>query len=177
MHSHKGPAYNPFSPDLPVPPQLLAGRREALSEIETALCVTASGKPSHLLVVSEPWLGKTSLLLRAERLAQNHASIDAVSEAVSWRFTPLFCSMGACTSLTQVATTIMDEALRRFGSKDALSLRRLLGRVKGLKLGPFGIELESRKEAKVSVVSAFPHLVRDTLARLNAECVASGRFF
>ena len=176
MHSHKGPANNPFSPDLPVPPHLLAGRNEALSQIEAALCATASGKPCHLLVVSEPWLGKTSLALRAERLAQNRASIDASLDAVSWRFTPLFCSMGACTSLTQVATTIMDEALRRFGSKDASSLRRLLGRVKGLKLGPFGIELESRKDAKGSVVSAFPHVVVDTLARLNAECAGQRAF-
>ncbi|MBN2209600.1 MAG: ATP-binding protein [Candidatus Coatesbacteria bacterium] len=170
MHSHKGPAYNPFSPDLPVPPHLLAGRHEALSQIEAALSATALGKPGHLLVVSEPWLGKTSLALCAERLAQHHALIDAASEALSWRFTPLFCSMGACTSLTQVAATIMDEALRRFGSKDALSLRRLLGRVKGLKLGPFGIELESRKEKRAYVVSAFPHLVVDILARPNAEC-------
>ena len=70
MHSQMEPTFNPFSPDLPVVPHLLAGREEALSQVEAALLATASGKPSHLLIVSEPWLGKTSLALRAERLAQ-----------------------------------------------------------------------------------------------------------
>ena len=168
MHSQNEPIYNPFSPDLPVAPHLLAGRDEALAQVEAALCATASGKPSHVLIVSEPWLGKTSLALRAERLAHCLGDEDACSGEDGGRFTPVFCSMGACTSLIQVCATIINEALRNLGTPRGSLISRLLRRINGLRLGPLGIDFESARDVKVSAVSAFPHMLEDILAGSDA---------
>jgi len=170
MRSRNEPTLNPFSPDLPVAPHLLAGREEALSQIEAALRATALGKPSHLLIVSDPWLGKTSLALRAERLAQGLKSIEASPDVASTRFTPVFCSVGACTSLMQVCNVIINETARRQGTYYASLIKRLLRRINGLKLGPFGIELEASKEIRGAAVSSFPHVFADVLSASNGGC-------
>ncbi len=168
MHTQNGPIYNPFSPNLPVAPHLLAGRAEALAQIEAALSATASGKPTHVLIISEPWLGKTSFALRAERLAHCLGDNDSCLGDDGGRVMPVFCSMGACTSLIQVCATIINEALRNLDAPRGSLISRLLRRINGLRLGPLGIDFESAKDVKVSAVSAFPHILEDILAGSDA---------
>jgi len=171
------PTYNPFSPDLPAAPHLLAGREEALSQVEAALLATALGKPCHLLIVSDPWLGKTSFALRAERLAQRFTGADPVPGEESVQFTPLFCSTGACTSLMQVCSVIINETARRQGTHYAPLIKRFLRRINGLRLGPFGIEIESTKEIRGAAISSFPHVFGDFLSAADGGCDEHHVFF
>ncbi|MBN1594078.1 MAG: hypothetical protein JW941_12615 [Candidatus Coatesbacteria bacterium] len=164
------PRHNPFSPDLPVPPALFAGRKKALATIEAGIDSLLSGRPKHLLIVSEPWLGKSSLAFRAKRMAHN---LGAGAPLQMGRFAmckPVFCSMGACSSLPQVCTTIMNSVLRGVGAPIGSSISRLLKRVKGLRMGPLGIDFESARQAGASVVSEFPHLLEDILTGVGG-CV------
>jgi len=164
------PTFNPFSPDLPTAPHLLAGRDESLTQVEAALRSTAQGKPTHLLVISDPWLGKTSFALRAERLAQCLVGAGSISGEANVRFTPVFCSLGPCFCLMQVCSVIVNESARRQGTHYLSLIKRLLRRINGLKLGPFGIELESAKEIRGAAVSSFPNLLGDVLSASDVEC-------
>ena len=61
--------FNPFRPNSPAPPGMFTGRVHELSRIDDAYLRLADDNPSHLMVVGERGIGKSSLLLFANMLA------------------------------------------------------------------------------------------------------------
>lgn len=55
--------FNPFTPNSPVYTGMFAGRVKELERIDTLLFQTKNGNPSHILILGERGIGKTSLLL------------------------------------------------------------------------------------------------------------------
>lgn len=61
--------YNPFRPNSPAPPGMFAGRIHELSRIDDAFIKLTDSNPSHIMIVGERGIGKSSILLFANMLA------------------------------------------------------------------------------------------------------------
>lgn len=61
--------FNPFTPGLIAHPEMFAGRGDELKEIDRALYQTKHGTPWHFLIHGDRGIGKSSLMLVAERTA------------------------------------------------------------------------------------------------------------
>ena len=61
--------HNPFRPNSPAPPGMFAGRIHELSRIDDAYLKLIDDNPSHIMIVGERGIGKSSLLLFANMLA------------------------------------------------------------------------------------------------------------
>jgi len=66
--------YNPFKPGVIVHPAMFAGRLEELEAFDKALFQTKNGNPAHFLIHGERGIGKSSLLLYLDYLAQGNIS-------------------------------------------------------------------------------------------------------
>ena len=61
---------NPFTPSNPAPATLFAGRDEEINAIDKELHQACNGNPTHLLLIGERGIGKTSLLHVGEIFAK-----------------------------------------------------------------------------------------------------------
>jgi len=61
--------FNPFRPNSPAPPGMFAGRIHELSRIDDAFVKLTDSNPSHIMIVGERGIGKSSILLFANMLA------------------------------------------------------------------------------------------------------------
>ena len=61
--------FNPFKPNQIISPGMFAGRLEELQEFDKAFFQTCNGNPHHFLIHGERGIGKSSLLLLAQRTA------------------------------------------------------------------------------------------------------------
>ena len=61
--------FNPFRPNSPAPPGMFAGRIHELSRIDDAYIKLSDDNPSHIMIVGERGIGKSSILLFANMLA------------------------------------------------------------------------------------------------------------
>ena len=61
--------FNPFRPSSPAPPGMFAGRIHELSRIDDAYIKLSDDNPSHIMIVGERGIGKSSILLFANMLA------------------------------------------------------------------------------------------------------------
>jgi hypothetical protein len=64
--------FNPFRPNGLVPPGIFSGRYEEIRRIEQALFQTKHGNPQHVLLEGERGIGKSSLFLLSDMLANGH---------------------------------------------------------------------------------------------------------
>jgi hypothetical protein len=136
-----GDSFNAFEPDNPVDPRLFAGRKRELATINQALVQTLKRRSRHILVRAERWLGKTSLADYIKESAPNvHklASIDEVS------FEVVFRRFGSCVNLDEAALLILNDFKTMLGSSD--ELMDYVKQIKGLTIGPLGIEFSGEKE-------------------------------
>ena len=62
--------YNPFKPGSIIHPGMFAGRADELKNLERSLFQTINGNPEHFLIHGERGIGKSSLLLVVNCLAQ-----------------------------------------------------------------------------------------------------------
>ncbi len=66
--------HNPFRPNSPAPSNMFVGRIHELNRIDDALLKLREGNPSHIMIVGERGIGKSSLLLFANLLARGELS-------------------------------------------------------------------------------------------------------
>jgi len=66
--------FNPFRPNQPVYTGMFAGRVNEISRIDTLLFQTLKSNPSHILILGERGIGKTSLLFVANHFGQGTLS-------------------------------------------------------------------------------------------------------
>ena len=164
-HSMAAPYYNPFSPDQPARPDLVAGRAEETSQIKAALTALARGRPRHLLILSPPWLGKTSLALLAAQLARHHRTTTQRHNTV---FVPVFCPLGAATTLDAFCTTVLNQSASSAEKGLTRIGRRLVRSIKGVRLGPLGITLDRTSQSAAQIVAAFPAALADLFSSQSA---------
>jgi hypothetical protein len=62
--------YNPFRPDKMMPPGMFHGRVDELEFIDHCLLQTKKGNPQHFLIEGERGIGKSSLLLCEQFVAE-----------------------------------------------------------------------------------------------------------
>jgi hypothetical protein len=62
--------YNPFRPDKMMPPGMFCGRVDELEFIDHCLLQTKRGNPQHFLIEGERGIGKSSLLLCEQFVAE-----------------------------------------------------------------------------------------------------------
>lgn len=65
--------YNPFRPNSPAGPGMFAGRIHELNRIDDSLLRLKEGNPTHLMIVGERGIGKSSLLIFSNMLARGQA--------------------------------------------------------------------------------------------------------
>jgi hypothetical protein len=65
-----GNKYNPFRPDKMMPPGMFCGRLDELKLIDHCLLQTKKGNPQHFLIEGERGIGKSSLLLCEQFVAE-----------------------------------------------------------------------------------------------------------
>ncbi len=71
------PKFNPFRPNSIVTQGMFCGRWDELTAIEKSLFQTKHGNPKHFLVQGEKGIGKSSLLLSVDLVAEGHiATLD-----------------------------------------------------------------------------------------------------
>ncbi len=71
--------HNPFRPNSPVPPGMFTGRLHELNRIDDSLLRLRDGNPSHLMLVGERGIGKSSLLLFTNALASGQVTWQSES--------------------------------------------------------------------------------------------------
>src|SRR5688572_18499872 len=67
---------NPFQPNRPVHPAMFVGRGRELDRLEDHLAQAKAGNASAFLLTGERGIGKSSLLLYAQAVAQDTESAD-----------------------------------------------------------------------------------------------------
>jgi hypothetical protein len=150
---------NPFSPDMPVSPDLFAGRAPEISQISTALNDAIKGTPRHLLTQGERWIGKTSIARYAEALAQMRGVYPGDNRA---SFYVSFCSLGSCSSIDDLCLNIID-SYKRLQNTAKEKVFRLLDSIQGLQIGPVGITLNRDPQKAQFRVSEFPRIMENIL--------------
>lgn len=68
--------FNPFKPNSPIFKDMFAGRMREIDNIAKALFQTKNGNPTHILLIGERGIGKTSLLSLANNFAKNEINWD-----------------------------------------------------------------------------------------------------
>lgn len=85
--------FNPFRPNNMVNPAMFVGRVDELKTIEQCLFQTKNGNPQHFIVQGERGIGKSSLFLYVERLAQG--GITAFT-GEKFKFLVVSTDLGGC---------------------------------------------------------------------------------
>lgn len=116
---------NPFTPQSGWEPKIFSGRMTELSDFQSNLESVLAGKPSHLVVLGEWGIGKTSLLKQFKRMVQEKglcASYCAIS-----KFTEKNTALDAVHFIAEemlmgfpVAHMNLDELLGLFSKKKAM---------------------------------------------------------
>ena len=83
--------HNPFRPNSPVPPGMFTGRLHEVERIADSFSRLRDGNPSHLMLVGERGIGKSSLLLFADKLASGNVQWD--DEILPFNFIPVHFSL------------------------------------------------------------------------------------
>jgi hypothetical protein len=154
---------NPFSPDMPVTPNLFGGRTAEIKQISTALSDAVNGMPRHLLIQGERWIGKTSIARYAEALAQMRGTYPDDTRA---SFFVSFCSLGSCFSIEDLCLNILD-SFKRLQNTAKEKVFRLLGAIQGIQIGPVGITLNRDPQETPFRVAEFPHILEGVLKSVS----------
>jgi Cdc6-like AAA superfamily ATPase len=104
--------FNPFTPNSPVYPDMFAGREKEIIKIENSLYQTKLGNPSHVLIIGERGIGKSSLLLVSEFLASKECG------KFNFLVVPLFINDN--TTLEDLARNIKFGIERQLGQDEKI---------------------------------------------------------
>ncbi|MBI5497191.1 MAG: ATP-binding protein [Deltaproteobacteria bacterium] len=168
----QGPRLNPFQPDAPARASIFSGRTPELKSIETAIVDTLRGHPSHVLIVGERGMGKTSLARYVENLAQSPAVWGAAGVDVGPAV--LFVSLGFSATIPDACAAILSEAYRwaqQRGPSMVTWFQNELSKLEGVSVGFFGVTA-AVKAGGNTLPWAFPGALESFVQR--SEKAASG---
>ncbi len=93
--------FNPFKPNSPVYTGLFSGRIDEITRIDDLLYQTKHNNPSHILILGERGIGKTSLLLVAKHLSQGNIEFEE-----KYNFLTIQFSINSNTKIIDLAKRI-----------------------------------------------------------------------
>jgi AAA ATPase domain len=93
---------SPFYPNHPVPVEFFVGRQQQRARIlERGVKQVANGRMVPMFIQGEYGIGKTSLASLAQQTAE-----------VSFKLHPIYCPLGGCKNLTDVAQALLQSTIR-----------------------------------------------------------------
>ena len=128
---------NPFTPDRPVQPKYFAGRQKEIKRLLETIIEVSQGRSRFVLIGGERGIGKTSLALFAKYLTEYENSlIPSDSKVLS-----VYCTLGACGSISHVCTTIIQEILRNIKQRSTFDrvTNFLKKHISQIEIGAYGV--------------------------------------
>lgn len=159
---------NPFEPDKPATPDFFAGRIKETDQIFNALLRTNQNRSQHLLIVGERGIGKTSLAIYSDYIAESLGKKFESKELGKMRFFTVFCSLGLCKNTNDVCISIIENILNKLKKDQNTifeSLVSFLNRIQGINIGPFGIQITQKREPKI-ITEIFFNILTNIWERL-----------
>jgi hypothetical protein len=168
MRRMNGPRINPFQPDQPVRPTLFTGRKAELALIRDSFVDALRGHASHVLIVGERGMGKTSLAHYMRELATD----PEISEAAGGVPAPvvLLTSLGYSGTVSEACASILTEAHRWARERNPSVLgwfRDELAKLEGLSVGFFGVTVTAKPGRQSSLPGAFPDALETMWKRMK----------
>lgn len=158
---------NPFQPDAPVRPSLFTGRRAELQTIRESVLDTLRGSASHVLIIGERGMGKTSLANYLTDFATSPDLMDAAGGVPAPAV--LFVSLGYCPTVPEVCAAILNEAYRWARQDQSLLkwFREELRNLEGLEIGFFGVSFAAKPGQSSTLPHAFPDALEAVFKRMG----------
>jgi hypothetical protein len=161
-----GARLNPFQPDTPVRVSLFTGRSAERRLIQQTTIDTLRDRASHVLIVGERGMGKTSLA----RFAAELATSPETAESAGGVNPPavLAASLGYSATVPEVCACVLTEAYRWARNRSSPLVRWFrseLKGVEGLTVGLFGVTVG----AKLGSANPVPHAFPDALEQLYGQ--------
>ncbi|MBI3342332.1 AAA family ATPase, partial [Candidatus Curtissbacteria bacterium] len=156
---------NPFVPNNPVHPGMFSGRNAEIKSIDRALFQTKNGNPTHILLIGERGIGKTSLMLFAEAVARGEIPNDRTGfDFITVRF-----SLMDNMTLSDLAFKISEEVKKALdGESKALEyINKIWSFAKRLDLktpmGGVSIKEEISQKSTTQIISELTHSLSETI--------------
>jgi hypothetical protein len=142
---------NPFKPGLPADPEFFGGRDSHLKAFSEYLSYAVSGNPSHMAVMGEAGIGKSSLLRKYDEIARGKECISVRRD------------IDATVNSIPTLIVFLLEALQTDGASNLPKSFRAKAKVKGFftsyKVGldafGFGGTLERQQTSQIGLQDAF----------------------
>lgn len=156
---------NPFTPNSPVHRDMFAGRVKEIDAIDQALTQAAAGNPTHILLLGERGIGKTSLLNVADLFARGGFAWRDVEH--NFLVTTLGLSGGLC--LADFALTLKNAIQRELDKAhpNAASLKRIWAFVSRFEAGGVAFRKEQSETNSALIIQEFTHSIADTIKSLK----------
>lgn len=155
---------NPFQPNREVSPDRFSGRKKEAQELRKTLVYACRGEARNHAIVGDRGIGKTSLLNFVEKAIPELPDFEEMAP-------PMFvtCSLGACSSVEDVAAALMDAIIAATTPNASLhrSIRQFLDRLESVKVSGFGVSFRNADGRKASI--RFPSILKDLYDRLGEE--------
>ncbi|MEW6201646.1 MAG: ATP-binding protein [bacterium] len=97
---------SPFTPGIPVPPDLFVGREEELSLITRSMKEVLNGKQKNIFITGERGIGKSSLAAYSREIAEKN-----------YNFLCAYVSLGGVTQLEEMTRRIFESFVRESHGK------------------------------------------------------------
>jgi len=153
--------YFPFTPGVPVPPELFVGRQEEIEEIVHRVGQSARGKRIQtLFVIGERGIGKSSLCRFAAQVVE-----------ARFRVLPIHVYLGGISSLEGMARRIFDRLLRESQAQSWFErIKRFLGNhVKEVGLYGISVKFDASEDELSSAVDNFVPAMRNLVRTLESD--------
>jgi hypothetical protein len=162
MNNVESKGRSPFFPDQPVPADLFVGRSEQIDHIMIrGVGQVAAGKPIYIFLEGEYGIGKTSVALFAQSLAErNHGLLG------------IYATLERAESLDDVGAAVLEGALRsgvynpKLGEKIREGMAKLIGEQS---LFGINIHMETLHKEAPNVAHGFLPFLAHTLDRVRSD--------
>jgi hypothetical protein len=163
--------YNPFRPGNVVGPGMFSGRINELHSLEKAVYQTKNGNPHHFVVTGERGIGKSSLLLFLELLANGTINF---SEADAFRFLVASVVLDVSSGYPEIVEKIGAELQRVVASESELKEMAKTAWDFVSRWEVFGVKYQARETKPAPKPHELLEELAHTVARLMSE--TSGRY-
>jgi len=163
--------YIPFSPNSPVYSGMFAGRDREIKRIDENLLQTKNGNPTHMLIVGERGIGKSSLMLVANYFAKGKDSGDEGAH----NFLTIQLSVSNGLNLIDLAVKINREVKREFqkDNKAIGTIQKFWGFLKRFEAAGVAYKANGIAERESEIVDDLIYSIADTIKALTTQTAVS----
>ncbi len=160
--------YNPFKPGQIINPGMFAGRANEIKAIERILFQTQQGNPDHFLIHGERGIGKSSLLLFIDYMAQGMLSL---SNGVTFNFITVNVELEINTDMTGLIQKISIELRDQLKTHDESRsvVKEVLKFLSRFEAAGIKFDRSSDPVSRDELLSNLVSLLKSTYDRLSGE--------